>query len=178
MQAHFEFEPEKSLAVCAYLADRSGETMYTILKMVYAVDRLHLERYGRPVTGDRFIAMEEGACPSKIYDSMKYLRGEKNKQNWMPSSETFLSVDPETHDVEIIDMPSMDVLSETDIECIDAVISALKRNGRWHIRNLAHDGAWKATDKNKEMDLMKIAESLKDGQILVKHLADRFPGSA
>ena len=83
MPDQFEFHPEKSLAVASYLANRSGETMYTILKMVYLADRLHLEKYGRPITGDRFIAMAEGACPSKIYDSMKVLRGEKN-HNYLP----------------------------------------------------------------------------------------------
>ncbi|OGA28985.1 MAG: hypothetical protein A3I01_05275 [Betaproteobacteria bacterium RIFCSPLOWO2_02_FULL_65_24] len=173
MPSHFEFEPEKALAVAAYLADRTGETMYTILKMIYVVDRLHLERYGRPVTGDDFIAMEQGACPSKIYDSMKALRGE-HKKNWLPESERFLKVDPETFDVDVFDMPSLDVLSESDIECLDAVISALKRKGRWHIRRLAHDSAWKATDRNKPMDLITIAESLNDGAMVAKHLQERF----
>src|SRR5688572_102832 len=135
----FEFEPEKALAVVAYLAERTGESMYTILKMVYVTDRLHLEKYGRPVTGDHFVAMEQGAVPSKIYDSMKFLRGEIEKPNYLPQAEMYLRVDPETHDVSLADVPSMTVLSQTDLECLDAVIALLARRGRWHMRRLAHD---------------------------------------
>ena len=173
MPVQFEFQPEKSLAVATYLASRSGETMYTILKMVYVADRFHLERYGRPITGDRFIAMKEGACPSKIYDSMKVLRGECNT-NYLPDSEKYLAVDPTTHDVSVKDLPSIDVLSASDIECLDEVISILKRLGRREIYKLAHDAAWEKTPRNDTIDVLNIAKSLKDGDILEKHLQDRF----
>ena len=177
MENQFEFQPEKALGVTAYLADRTGESMYTILKMIYLVDRFHLERYGRPVTGDQFYAMQQGACPSKIYDSMKFLRGEKGKDNYLPDSEKYLSVDAETHDVSVVDMPSLDVLSETDIECIDAAISILKRRGRWVVRDLAHDSAWENTPRNGEIDLMTIVKSLDDGDVITRHFENRFPGN-
>lgn len=174
MANQFNYEPEKALSSTAYLAERTGETMYTILKMVYVADRFHLERYGRPITGDNFIAMPEGACPSKIYDSLKVLRGESN-QNHMPNSERYLEVDPITFDVTIKDMPSMDVLSASEIECLDETISILKRLGRWHIRELAHDEAWKATSRNSEMDFVTIAKGIKDsGSVLATHLVTRF----
>ncbi|MCK9388370.1 MAG: Panacea domain-containing protein [Sulfuritalea sp.] len=174
MAAYFEFEPEKALVATAYLADRSGETMYTILKMVYVADRLHLERYGRPITGDRFIAMAQGACPSKIYDSMKVLRGDENN-NYLPESEHYLSVDAITYDVVVKDMPSLDVLSASEIECLDETVSILKRRGPRHIRDLAHDAAWKETGRNATMDFLAIAKSIEDGgDILAQHLETRF----
>jgi uncharacterized phage-associated protein len=174
MPSQFEFQPDKALAVASYLAQRSGETMYTILKMVYVADRFHLERYGRPITGDNFIAMDESACPSRIYDSMKALRGQKDKKNFLPNSEKYLEVDPTTHDVSVKDMPSIDVLSASDIECLDEVISILKRRGRWEIRDMAHDAAWKKTGRNSAMDFVTIAKSLSDGDILAKHIETRF----
>ncbi len=148
--------------------------MYTILKMVYVADCLHLERYGRPITGDRFIAMEQGACPSKIYDSMKVLRGEKN-HNYLPESEHYLAVDPETFDVVVKDMPSLDALSASEIECLDETISVLTRRGRWHIRDLAHDAAWKETARNATIDFLAIAKSIEDGgDLLATHIETRF----
>jgi uncharacterized phage-associated protein len=174
MVTDFEFDPEKSLVATTYLAHRSGETMYTILKMVYVADRLHLERYGRPITGDRFIAMKEGACPSKIYDSMKVLRGENN-HNHLPDSEHYLEVDATTCDVAVKDMPSLDALSASEIECLDETVSILARCGRWHIRDLAHDAAWKETGRNGTMDLLAIAKSIENGgEILARHLETRF----
>jgi uncharacterized phage-associated protein len=177
MPSQFEFQPEKALAVAAYLASRTGETMYTILKMVYLADRCHLERYGRPITGDNFIAMKEGACPSRIYDSMKVLRGEHNN-NYLPNSEKYLEVDPTTYDVSVKNMPSLDVLSASDIECLDEVVSILKRLGRWEIRKMAHDAAWNKTNPNATMDILDIAKSAKDGDVLTKHLETRFSDAA
>jgi hypothetical protein len=177
MVSQFEFQPEKSLAATSYLADRSGETMYTILKMIYLADRFHLERYGRPITGDDFIAMKQGACPSKIYDSMKVLRGEKNT-NYLPDSEKYLSVDPETYDVSVKDMPDINVLSASDIECLDEALSILKRRGRWLVRDMAHDEAWQKTERNALMDFVEIAKTLPNGEALARHIETRFSDAA
>lgn len=173
MANHFEFDSEKALSSTAYLAHRTGETMYIILKMVYVADRFHLSRYGRPITGDHFIAMKEGACPSKIYDTMKSLRGERNN-NFMPGSEKYLEVDPQTYDVLIKDLPSIDTLSASEIECLDETISIFHRLGRWHIKDLAHDRAWAQTTRNSEMDFINIARAMDDDEVLADHLTSRF----
>lgn len=173
MSRYFEFDPEKALAVSAFLANESGETMYTILKMVYIADCLHLERYGRPITGDDFFALPEGACPTKIYDSMKALRGEAST-NYMPESEEYLQVDPMTHDVDVKKPPLMDALSPSDTECLRETISILKSRGRWHIRDLAHDSVWKNASRNSKMDFISIAKSRQDGETLAQHLEAKF----
>jgi uncharacterized phage-associated protein len=173
MAAQFEFQPEKSLAATAYLASKTGETMYTILKMIYVMDRLHLERYGRPITGDRFAAMKEGACPSRIYDSMKVLRGDQNT-NYLPNSELYLDVDATTNDVSVKDMPPLDVLSATDMECLEEIVALHDKEGRWVFREMAHDAAWQKTRQNAIMDFTAIAQSLEDGDILAKHVETRF----
>ncbi|WP_409530306.1 Panacea domain-containing protein [Shinella sp.] len=41
------------------------------LKTLYYADRAHLQRYGRPITGDRYIAMENGPVPSYAYNAVK-----------------------------------------------------------------------------------------------------------
>ncbi len=167
--AEFEFRPQKALAVTAYLAEQSGQSMYTILKMVYVADRMHLESYGRPITGDNFIAMKQGACPSRIYDSMKALRGEP-KTNFLPDSEKYLVVDSTTHEVDVLARPAMDALSATDLECLESTIALLKSRGWQHIRDLAHDNAWKGTSLNATMDALEIAKNTKNGEALVSHL--------
>lgn len=174
MPRQFEFEPEKALAATAYLAAQTGETMYPILKMLYLVDRLHLERYGRPVTGDRYVAMKEGPAPSAIYDCMKYLRGDRQFSR-CPNAEDYLQVNKETHDVSVVKMPDTDVLSATDMECLEAIVEMAHKKGIWFVVNASHDEAWKATSKNAFMDIMTIAASLHDGPVLTQHLAERFP---
>jgi uncharacterized phage-associated protein len=174
MPRQFEFDSEKALTATAYLAAETGETMYPILKMLYLVDRLHLERYGRPVTGDRYVAMKEGPAPSAIYDCMKFLRGDRQFSS-CPNAEEFLEVNRDTHVVSVRKMPSMDVFSSTDIECLEAIVEMFRRKGARSVVNESHDEAWKATSRNKFMNIMTIAATLKDGPVLTQHLAERFP---
>ena len=171
----FEFKADKSLAVTSYLA-KGDSDMYTILKMIYVADRLHLERYGRTITGDKFAALKEGACPSRIYDSFKALRGDpKNKKNYLPESEKFLTVDGEKHAVTVKQMPPLDVLSGTDMDCLDEVLTILKQpNGRWTIIGMAHDSAWEKTGRNSIMNIFDIAKESKGGDALLKHLEAKF----
>lgn len=174
-QHQFEFNADKSLAATAYLANGDSD-MYTILKMVYVADQMHLERYGRPITGDKFAALKAGACPSRIYDSIKSLRGDaKNKKNYLPESDKYLAVDGQMHAVIVKQMPPMGALSATDKECLDEVLSILKQpKGRWAIIGMAHDAAWEKTTPKKMMNIFDIAEATKNGDVIVKHLKQKF----
>jgi uncharacterized phage-associated protein len=66
MAVSFEFDPDKAVAVVSLLASRglSEFTKGKACKLVFLVDHLHLVRYGRPVTGDWFTAMDHGPVPS------------------------------------------------------------------------------------------------------------------
>ena len=41
------------------------------MKILFAAEKYHLNQYGRPITGDRYIAMPFGTVPSWIYDATK-----------------------------------------------------------------------------------------------------------
>jgi len=170
---NFEFSPEKALATIAVLAQQSRETVDTVSEMVYIADRMHLERYGRPITGDSFFALPEGARPVKIYESLKALRGDSPK-NHLPGSEDILRVETKSQNVEITGVPDMSELSASDVECLEETISILKTLGRAHIRDMAKDAVWKTTDTNGAMSFFEIAKSLKGGEALSRYLVNRF----
>lgn len=52
------------------MARRAGGSIYKLraLKLIYFADRYHLRRYGRPVIGDEYLAMEYGPVPSGTKD--------------------------------------------------------------------------------------------------------------
>lgn len=61
----FRFSLEKFTNALAYFASSGVKdlTKLKAAKLLYLADRYHLLRYGRPVTGDRYIAMDLGPVP-------------------------------------------------------------------------------------------------------------------
>lgn len=173
----FPFDADKTVAAAAIFVRETGETMYTVLKMLYLADRLHLEKFGRPITGDSYFAMKEGPAGTETYDLMKFLRGERRYSRY-PGAKEKLSLDSKTHKLEVLQAPDEKVFSKSDLECILAVAHLRNKKGGPYIRDLSHDAAWEATAQNKPMDIMAIAAATKDGPLLAQHLADRFPGNA
>ena len=49
----------------------SAVTQYDILKSLFIADRSHLNKYGRPITFDNYVAMKAGPVPSLAYDLLK-----------------------------------------------------------------------------------------------------------
>ena len=66
----FQFSHRKATQVLNFLARQAGGSIHKLkaLKLVYFADRYHLRRYGRPVIGDEYLAMEYGPVPSSTKD--------------------------------------------------------------------------------------------------------------
>ncbi len=63
---------EKLIEAIDFLSmHQDGITQYYIGKVCYFADKSHMLDYGRPVTGDRYVAMEHGPVPSTIYNLLK-----------------------------------------------------------------------------------------------------------
>ena len=67
----FRFNIEKTIQAIAALLHFHGskEMSYLrMLKLLYLADRECLQETGRPITGDRVVAMEHGPVLSSVYD--------------------------------------------------------------------------------------------------------------
>jgi uncharacterized phage-associated protein len=75
MAVRFTFDIEKTVASVAFLASQNlpAMTKYKICKLVFLADKYHLVQYGRPITGDRFNAIEHGPIPSQTLDMLNKL---------------------------------------------------------------------------------------------------------
>ena len=68
----FRLKWEKAIQAVDFIArERPGITQYYIGKILFFADREHLLDYGRPITGDRYVAMEHGPVPSAVRDLLK-----------------------------------------------------------------------------------------------------------
>lgn len=66
----FPFSHRKATQALNFFAQQAGGTIHKLkaLKLVYFADRYHLRRFGRPITGDEYLAMPYGPVASSVKD--------------------------------------------------------------------------------------------------------------
>jgi uncharacterized phage-associated protein len=68
----FQFNEKKGVEALTYIASRwPGVTAFFAAKTLFFAEKLHLNKYARPIVGDTFIAMPNGPVPSTLYDFIK-----------------------------------------------------------------------------------------------------------
>jgi len=67
MAIQFNINRQKAIECVLWLIQRGETNMYSIWKMLFAAEKYHLNTYGRPITGDTYIAMKYGTVPSWLY---------------------------------------------------------------------------------------------------------------
>lgn len=147
MSVQFEFDYEKTVAAALYIVSKNLPelTMAKLFKLLYFSDKDHLVRYGRPITGDKYMAMKDGPVPSNLYDLFKELRG-------TPSSEAGallaknIKVEVSTYQyprLKAIGEVDPIQLSVTDIASLDRILFDLGKLDFLRLRSLTHDTpAW------------------------------------
>lgn len=178
-----QFQRDKAIAAIGHVVQRTGASMYFVMKMMYLADKLHLERYGRFIAGDEYAALKQGPVPSHAYDLVKCVRGEKAKADGDMVVRDFFAYGQD-HSLKLLRTPDLDELSDSDVECLDVVIDTYKSMGQWAVRDMSHDSAWTNAWKPGRgrnsfmMSAESIAIQLEDGEGLKAHLHDSAPGCA
>lgn len=133
-------------------------TQYDIVKTIFLADKAHLNRYGRPITFDDYVAMRHGPVPSLVYDLLKQNEkalsrvGEPLPWQQTKSPERGPSVfcfhSPARS-------PSDDVLSPSDVSALNDALTTIQSLTFSQIRRLTHEDpayidAWEDTDERKQ----------------------------
>ncbi len=71
MAIKFEMNTQKAIEAVLWIIQNGESNMYNIWKVLFTSEKYHLNRFGRPITGDKYIAMEYGTVPSWLYDATK-----------------------------------------------------------------------------------------------------------
>ena len=108
------FQPQKAVAAAAFLIEKTGQSLYTLMKMLYLADRLHLSRHGRFIAGDNYTAMRQGPVPSITYDLFKHVRGERKTVPGTELAERSFEYVGE-HNFRLRQEPHLDELSESTL---------------------------------------------------------------
>lgn len=142
---------------------------HKIFKVLYFADQKHLARYGRQVTDDNYIAMNNGPVPSMAYDILKALRGEglleSQKEKFSPYFDLLSK-----YIVKSKTEPDLDELSESELSCIDESIKENINLDFTILTKKSHDEAWQNTSTDCEMDILDIAKAAGANDTLLEYI--------
>ncbi len=126
----FGFNKEKANEVILYLSYRDEwMSKMRLLKFVFFADLYHINHYGRPILGDKYVAMKNGPVLSKLYDMLKQ----------------------STDDYEVINRKlirphrdaNLDYLSKSDIEALNYALNQYSQYETLKLSDLSHEyQAW------------------------------------
>ncbi|MBI9056824.1 MAG: SocA family protein [Labilibaculum sp.] len=152
---NFPFDENKAVATVLFILQERGKIgRHELFKILYFADQKHLAQYGRPVIGDRYIAMKNGPVPSKIYDAIKSVA----EPSSMYSFELFDSaIKTSNIFIEAKLGPDMDELSKSDITCL---LESIKENSGLSFHQLtdkSHGLAWQKACTNNDISVKLMA---------------------
>jgi len=168
----YTLDVEKAVEVILYLAKRAPlPDVYHLCKILYFADKKHLERYGRFICDESYVAMKNGPVPSGVYDLLKYVRGDGRV---LQSEHARNSFGIEERRVFPFRDANLAMLSESDRECLD---EAIAENGNLPFSGLkkkSHDAAFDSADENDFISIEAIAATLKDSDLIIEHLRNGY----
>jgi hypothetical protein len=137
-------------------------TQYDIVKSFFLADTIHLNRYGRPITYDNYVAMENGPAPSKAYNVLKQ-EAHTMRQLSEPLPWTRRPAPELGRNCNAFERParqaSGDVLSPSDRQALATALGMVKTLGFNGVKKLTHDHrayqeAWKKRGNAKRHPML------------------------
>lgn len=152
--------------------DLSRRDFHKVFKILYFADRNHLHHWGRPITGDTYIAMEAGPVPSRAYDMLKAVRGDSYFKDQEGLSDYF-----EIEDwMYIVPKQKADLtkLSKSDVDSLKWAISEYGNLSYGEIKEKSHDTAWRGTARDYAIEWEKIARESGLSAEDIAYIAEEF----
>jgi len=163
----FKFNRTKAIEALLYLVSKlPNPDVYTICKILYIVDKRSLERYGRFIFGESYVAMQGGATPSNVYNLITRIRKS-------PTNELKIEGD----NIVGLRQADLDYFSISDVECLDYAINKFGKESDWPSRrDESHDEAYREAWNRRgkkgsiKIPIESIARALKNSDELMDYL--------
>lgn len=153
----YEFDKVKSINVILYIVERlQRRDFHKIFKILYFSDREMLAEFGRPITGDTYIAMHAGPVPSKIYDMLKIVRGDAYSKDVDGLGEYFRVYDWKY----VMPMKKADVdeIAEVEKAILDSTLQQYGDMTYEEIKAKSHGDAWRNTKRDYPISFEDMAK--------------------
>ena len=135
-EIHFmthQFDEEKATQVATFFASRlGGQINYTkLMKLFYLTDREAFKRWGRPVVGGPYVAMDNGPVSSPAYDAVK----PANAARFPLWSSVFRKAG---YDLEVLRSIELNAISKAEIEILESIFSQFGSWSQWDLVHYTH----------------------------------------
>lgn len=147
----FVLDTDKAVESVLYIIPQiANKTLHCIAKVLFHADKMHLSRYGRPISGDWYAAMKYGPVPSATYNILKTRRGDEQH----PIPDRALAIEVVDRDtVRATRGADLSVLSESERECLKQSAESHGHKTFFKRTRESHGPAWKAADFNGMIQL-------------------------
>jgi len=174
---NLEQETSKILAPSLYVLNKTGQiSKHHLSKILYFADKSHIAKYGRTLTGQKYVAMLNGPVPSQLYDFIKLVEGVSEDAFLTAHAQfvpKFIGFAPDYY--VFAKLPAeMQFLSVSAVNALDESISANKDASFKQLTENSHDSAWKEAwerpGKNKEISIIEIAKSAGANDAMIEYI--------
>lgn len=170
----------KLKAVVLYVINKCDEIDYFhLFKILYFADRTHYAKYGRRIIQDTFCALPKGPVPSVLFDAIKVATKQAtaiNNSLLSIISNSIESLDSAYYFIlSAKELPDMEELSQSDIDCLDASIKENKNVDIDTLSAKSHDEAWRnAWEKQKAhpMDAILMAKAGGANESMIEYIKE------
>ena len=143
MAVSFRFDFAKARAALLYLASQNlpGFDKGKACKLLFLADKLHLVRYSRPITGDRYWALEHGPVPSRLLVLLNQIEAQKITDKEAHELAEGLGLDRAYVNprLQARQRPDMDELSQSDVEALNRIAVTRGAKTFAELRVLTHE---------------------------------------
>jgi Protein of unknown function (DUF4065) len=148
----FQFDEKKGVEALVYTASQwPGITAFFASKALFFAEKFHLNKYARPIVADTFVAMPSGPVPCAISE---FIEGRLDNAGDPDAITAALSFGRDRYPrVTALREADKQLLSPSDIECLDEAIAFCRARGFRTLSNLTHqERAWRDAPVNGPMD--------------------------
>jgi hypothetical protein len=122
---------QKAIESVLWIIQNGESNMYNVWKVLFSAEKYHLNKYGCPITGDRYVAMEFGTVPSWLYDAAKIKR-------------QGIGFFKDAHSLVAERVPMVDYLSQSNLEALNYGLSEYAGLDFKSVKDKNHEElAWK-----------------------------------
>ena len=104
-----------------------------LIKLLYLLDREALLRWGRPITTDTYVSMDNGPVVSRIYDLIREEPDPGTDSVWRRHI-----AEPHNYEVALLQDPGNLELSRAEENLIDEIFGQFGHMSRWELRDYSH----------------------------------------